>query len=140
MAEDVVDKIEHDHREVEDLFAEFEDSRDRAVALKICDELEIHTEAEETEVYPAIAEAVSTSMIEHAEDEHDQAKNLIAQIRATSDAQQLYEHMRQLRTAIQAHVEEEETDMLPKARDEFSNQELEELGDKFEEAKDDASD
>ena len=47
--------------------------------------------------------------------------------------------MGRLRTAIEAHVEEEETDMLPKARDEFSNEELEELGDKFEEAKEEAS-
>ena len=39
MSDDVVDKIEHDHREVEALFAEFEGSPSRELALEICDEL-----------------------------------------------------------------------------------------------------
>jgi|SRR3954451_11743420 len=139
MADDVVEKIEHDHREVEDLFAEFESSRDRAIALRICDELEIHTAAEEAEVYPVIAEAIDDEMVEHAEDEHSEAKHLIAQIRGTMDPEQLYERVGELKEAVQEHVEEEETDMLPKAREELSSDELQELGDKFDEAKDEAS-
>jgi hypothetical protein len=139
MPDDVVQKIEHDHREVEELFAEFEVSRDRAVALKICDELEIHAAAEEAEVYPVIAEAISDDMVEHAEDEHAEAKSLIAQIRGTMDADQLYARVGELKEAVQEHVEEEETEMLPKARDELSAAELEDLGDRFEEAKDDAA-
>ena len=136
MTEDVVDKIEHDHREVKELFVEFEASRDRTVALTICDELEIHAAAEEAEVYPIIAEELDEDMVEHAEDEHAEAKALIAQIRATTDADQLYELVGQLKEAIQEHVQEEETDMLPKAREELSEERLEELGEKFDEAKD----
>jgi hypothetical protein len=49
MSDDVVDRIEHDHREVEVLFAEFDSTKDRALALQIGDELEIHTQAEEKE-------------------------------------------------------------------------------------------
>jgi hypothetical protein len=138
MAEDVVQKIEHDHREVEDLFAEFESSRERAIALKICEELEIHTEAEETEVYPVIADEIDEGMVEHAEDEHAEAKQLIAQIRGASDAQ-LYELVGQLKEAVQEHVHEEETEMLPKARAEMPESELEELGERFEEAKEEAA-
>lgn len=136
MTDDVVDKIEHDHREVEELFEEFEASRDRAVALKICDELEIHTAAEEAEVYPVIADAISDEMVDHAEDEHAEAKAVIAQVRTTTDADELFELMQTLKAAIQEHVQEEETDMLPKAREELSDEELEELGEKFDEAKD----
>ena len=33
MPDDVVDKIEHDHREVEELFAEFDASHDRSIAM-----------------------------------------------------------------------------------------------------------
>ena len=139
MGDDVVAKIEHDHREAEELFTEYERSRDRDLALKICDELEIHTAAEESEVYPVIADAVDDAMVEHAEDEHDEARGLIAQIRGTSDVDRTYELMRQLKDAIQEHVQEEETEMLPKAREELSADELEDLGDRFEEAKDAAT-
>jgi hemerythrin-like domain-containing protein len=140
MADDVVAKIEHDHREVEDLFAEFEASSDRAVALRICNALEIHTAAEEAEVYPVIAEEVDDAMVAHAEVEHDEAKRLIAQIRETTDADQTSELVARLKKAIQEHVEEEETEILPKAREELSGEELEDLGDRFEEAKDAAAD
>jgi hypothetical protein len=140
MADDVVEKIEHDHREVEELFAEFEASRDRAVALKICDELEIHTAAEEAEVYPVIAEEVGDEpMVAHAEEEHDEAKLLIIQIRGTTDPDQTVDLVSQLKVAIQEHVHEEETEMLPKAREELSGEELKDLGDRFEEAKDAAA-
>src|SRR2546423_7961623 len=44
---DVVELIEHDHREVEQLFADFESSKDAALAIKICDELTKHTFREE---------------------------------------------------------------------------------------------
>jgi hemerythrin-like domain-containing protein len=136
MTDDVVDKIEHDHREVEELFAEFEASRDRAIALTICDELEIHTAAEEAEVYPVIAEEISDEMVDHAEDEHAEAKGLIAQIRGTTDADQLYQLVGQLKEAVQEHVQEEESEMLPKAREDLSDEQLEELGEKFDDAKD----
>jgi len=36
---DVVDLIERDHREVEEMFAQFKQSHDRDRALAICDEL-----------------------------------------------------------------------------------------------------
>ena len=58
--EDVVDLIEHDHREVEEMFAEFRQSHDRALAMKICDELEIHTKAEEQEIYPVLERKLAT--------------------------------------------------------------------------------
>src|ERR1700704_6039466 len=115
MTEDVVDKIEHDHREVEELFAEFEATRERSLAMLICDELEIHAAAEEAEVYPVIAETIDEEMAEHAEDEHDEARALIAQIRAAQSPAELYELVGALRETIGHHVEEEETEMLPKA-------------------------
>jgi iron-sulfur cluster repair protein YtfE (RIC family) len=134
--EDVVDKIEHDHREVEQLFEEFEASSDRAIALKICEELEIHTAAEEMAVYPVIAaEAGEEAEIEDAEEEHDEARDLIARIRQCDSDEELAGLVGELKTAVAHHVHEEETDILPKARHEIPQSELEELGEAFEEAK-----
>jgi hemerythrin superfamily protein len=134
---DVVDKIEHDHREVEQLFSEFDASRDRSLARKICDELDKHSRAEEAEVYPVIAGEVSDGkhLADEAEGEHKEARQLIGRIRQTKDADHLGELMGELEKAIQHHVKEEESEMLPKAREELPAQELEQLGVKFEEAK-----
>lgn len=136
MADDVVDKIEHDHREVEELFSEFEASRDRALALKICDELELHTEAEEEEVYPVLAEeAGEEEQIDEAEEEHEEARELIEQIRASRSDEELVSLVSRLKAAVEHHVQEEESDVLPRARDELPPEELEELGERFEAAK-----
>jgi iron-sulfur cluster repair protein YtfE (RIC family) len=138
--DDVVDKIEHDHREVEQLFDEFESSGDRAVALKISEEHEIHTAAEESAVYPVIAaEAGEEAEIADAEEEHDEARELIGRIRQSESDEELRTLVDQLKTAVEQHVYEEETDILPKARNEMPESELEELGDRFDEAKDASS-
>jgi len=134
---DVVEVIEHDHREVEQLFAQFESSHDRAVADQICDELDRHATAEEAEVYPVIADEVSggKKLADEAEGEHKEAKQLIGRIRRTKDPERLAELMTELKQAIQHHVQEEESEMLPKARQELPESELEELAERFEEAK-----
>jgi hemerythrin-like domain-containing protein len=136
MSDDVVDRIEHDHREVEELFTEFDSTNDRAIALKICDELEIHARAEEKEVYPVIREELSMGPeeIDEAVHEHDHAEDLIAQVRS-AQGQEIVGLMAELRQAIEQHVMEEESEMLPHARAELPEQELEELGERFEDAK-----
>lgn len=138
---DVVERIEHDHREVEQLFAEFQQTRDQATAAQICDELDKHTKAEDQAVYPVFAEELSNeqSKVREASDEHKEARQLIGQIRNTKDEDHLVELMTQLEQAVQHHVEEEESEMLPKARRELPESELDELGTKFEQAKGSAS-
>ncbi len=134
---DVVDKIEHDHREVEQLFTDFDASHDASVARRICDELDKHTAAEESAVYPVIAGEVRDGkhLADEAEGEHKEARQLIGRIRQTKDDDHLGELMTELQKAIQHHVKEEESEMLPKAREELPAQELEQLGVRFDEAK-----
>lgn len=137
---DVVDRIEHDHREVEQMFAEFKASPSKAKALEICDELDKHTKAEDTAVYPVLADELSNEedKVEEAEEEHKEARQLIGRIRNTEDEGHLVDLMHQLEQAIQHHVHEEETEMLPKARRELPVDELEQLGEQFEAAKESA--
>lgn len=137
MRDDVVDKIEHDHREVEGMFAEFKETPSRDLALEICNELETHTKAEEEAVYPVLEQELSNEedKVEEAEEEHHQARDLIDQIRGVEDLGALVELMDQLEAAISHHVDEEEGEMLPKARRELADRELDELGERFEAAK-----
>ena len=92
---DVVDLIEHDHREVEGMFAQFKKSHDRDRAIAICDELDKHTRAEESAVYPVFAEELSDEegKVKEASDEHKEARQLIGQIRNTQDQEHLSELM-----------------------------------------------
>jgi hemerythrin superfamily protein len=113
---DVTQLLEQDHRAVEALFEEYEQTEDRAVLDRICSELEVHTIVEEELVYPRL-EAVDRELEEHAEQEHGQAKELIAQIRSGDpDATML---ARQLKSAVQHHVQEEETKAFPRLREQI---------------------
>ena len=113
---DVTQLLEQDHRTVEALFEEYERNEDRALLEQICTELDVHTTVEEELVYPRL-EAVDRELEEHAEEEHGQAKELIAQIRSGDpDAATL---ARQLKTAVQHHVQEEETKAFPRLREQI---------------------
>ena len=135
---DVVDLIEQDHREVEQLFAEFGSTHDAGVAARICDELTKHTYGEEETVYPVIAEKLSggKKVAGEAEEEHKEARQLIGRVRNTTDESHLAALMTELEQAIQHHVREEETEMLPRARQRIGAEELTEMGRAFGEAKD----
>jgi hemerythrin-like domain-containing protein len=134
---DVIESIEHDHREVEQLFSQFESTRDRSIAEKICDELDKHTRGEEQAVYPVFADEVpgEQSLVQEGEGEHKEARQLIGQVRQTKDEDHLVDLMGQLKQAVQHHVQEEETEMLPKARQGLEPGRLQELADDFEAAK-----
>jgi hemerythrin-like domain-containing protein len=137
---DVVDLIERDHREVEQLFTDFESTSDARIATKICDELTKHTHAEERAVYPVIADKLSDGprLAREAENEHKEARQLIGRVRNTTDKAHLAELMVELKQAIQHHVSEEEQEMLPKARREISNIDLNHMAEDFEAAKETA--
>ena len=133
---DVVSLIEQDHREVEGLFARFEQG-DTDVVATICEELDRHTAGEEGAVYPVIESDVpgGKKMMSEAVDEHKEARQLIGRIRNTSDPGHLEELVTELKTAVQHHVDEEEHEILPATRKALSEARLEELGREFETAK-----
>ena len=134
---DVIELITHDHREVEDLFAKFRSTSDASVAAQICDELDRHADAEEKVAYPAFAEEVdgAQSLVEEGAEEHAEARQLIGRIRQTKDPAHLDELVRELQQAIAHHVEEEETELLPKVGSSLDAPRREELGQAFDDAK-----
>jgi hemerythrin superfamily protein len=134
---DVIALIEKDHREVEDLFSKFDGTQDASVATKICDELDRHATGEEKAVYPVIASDVpgGEQMAKEGEDEHKEARQLIGRIRQTSDPEHRAELVGELKQAVEHHVHEEESEILPKTRDALGQSRLDELGEEFEAAK-----
>ena len=79
----------------------------------------MHAQIEEEIFYPALRKAVpgAADVLDEAEAEHAQAKQLIAQIRGlrTADAG-MDELIAELARAIEHHVKEERDELFPKAR------------------------
>ena len=134
---DVTQLIEQDHREVEGLFEQFKNGGSESVAAKICEELEVHAAAEEKVFYPVVKSDVpgGDDMASEGNEEHGEARQLIGRIKQTSDEAHLADLVTDLEEAVSHHVQEEESEMLPKTRDALDAARLDELGASFESEK-----
>ena len=128
---DVIELLQQDHRKVEGLFNDYQSTQDDDTVEQICRELEMHTTVEEEIVYPRLAE-IDPELEQHAEEEHDKAKELIDQIRAKPE--DVAGLVQQLQQAVQHHVNEEETKAFPEMRARLGA-ELDDLGSAVEERK-----
>jgi hemerythrin superfamily protein len=112
--QDAVALLKADHREVEDLFEQFEKARDsqrkQKLATQICNALKVHTMIEEEIFYPAFLDATEEEDIHHeAIVEHNGAKKLIAEIEQMDPDDDYYDaKVTVLSEMIKHHVKEEE--------------------------------
>ena len=110
---DAIELLKQDHREVEQLFEQFEQakgaSRKQKLAHEICRELTIHAMLEEEVFYPACEGKVDDDLLKEAYVEHDAAKMLIAEIEAGEPSDEFYDaKVKVLKEEIEHHVKEEE--------------------------------
>ena len=134
--QDAIQLLTADHEEVKALFKEYEklvdddaDGEERQVlAERICDMLTVHATIEEEIFYPVARGSLDDEdLLDEAEVEHASAKDLIAQIKATSPEDELYDaKVTVLGEYIDHHVEEEEGELFPKCKK--SEMDLDELG------------
>ena len=114
-----IELLEHDHREVEAYFEEFEELEDEAakgeLAQKICMALTVHTQIEEEIFYPAARKAIDDAdLLDEAVVEHAGAKNLIAEIEDMEPGEDLFDaKVKVLGEMIRHHVEEEQDELFP---------------------------
>lgn len=135
---DPISMLEQDHRKVEALFADWQATKDAAVAEQICTELTIHATVEEQTVYPVLAEAVpqGEQLEEEAEQEHGEAKELITQIQQAGFTGPLVaELMEELISGVNHHVQEEEGEIFPKMRESLPKAQLDAVGVQAEQVK-----
>jgi hemerythrin superfamily protein len=132
-----VDLLKKDHRTVESLFAQFESAHDSMIATQICDEIDVHAQAEEQALYPALREEVSRGkqMADHAAKEHAEARQLIGRIRQTKDPGHLADLVAKLKSSIEEHVGEEEGEVFPKMQQELGESRLADIGEDIETVK-----
>jgi hemerythrin superfamily protein len=112
--QDAIALLKTDHRKVEDLFEQFEnstgDSRKEKLAGQICLELSIHATIEEEIFYPACEGKVDEDLLRESYVEHDAAKVMIAEISAgEGESDEFFDaKVKVLQEEIEHHVEEEE--------------------------------
>lgn len=124
--EDAVDLLDGDHKLVQKLFIQYQTLREfgapaadrQMLAERICAALTIHTQIEEEIFYPAVRKATGDDvLLDHAEQEHQEAKDLIARIQGMSPAEEGYDDcVQQLAKAVMAHVMEERERVFLQAR------------------------
>jgi len=139
---DALEMLKDDHREVETLFKEYERLADgddpaakEAVAAEICEKLTVHAQVEEEVFYPAARQALDQpELIDEAEEEHADAKQLISELEEMSPEDDAYDAtVKSLSDAIAHHVEEEESEMFPKLKE--AGMETETVGEQMAERK-----
>jgi hemerythrin superfamily protein len=132
---DVVDLIMQDHREVERIFEELKSSPEKRPGLVpvLVTLLTAHSRAEEAEVYPAARdEAGEEDDVEHSQEEHLLADQLLGRLAQTDPESPEFEPaLSALVEAVTHHVEEEESKVLPGMRQNLSTERLEELASAF---------
>ena len=136
---DAIEMLREDHRKVKDLFEEFEkaeedDEKGRIVHTALT-ALEIHATVEEEIFYPAVREQIDDDdQMDEALEEHHVAKLLIGELQEMKPGDDHFgAKFKVLAESVKHHIEEEETEMLPKAEDADLDQER--LGEEMTERK-----
>ena len=119
---DAIALLRADHKEVSDLFADYEktssNAKKKALVAKICSELSVHTQIEEEIFYPAITTALKDKLlVPEATIEHGGIKDLIAQLEGAEPDGEMYDaKVKVLSEYVEHHVKEEQTGMFQKAK------------------------
>jgi len=138
---DLIDDIISDHREVEAVFNQIQTGGDdgkRDLVEHVITELVRHSVAEEQYLYPTVRRVLPNGdqLADHELKEHAEAEEVMKAIEKTDTQDPSFDELvGKLIEDIRHHVQEEESDLLPKLRTACDAAELDELGEKFETSK-----
>src|SRR5215213_8714985 len=143
---DVIEVLEHDHREVEEMFAELEtlrgasteeaQTRRKELTEQVTIELVRHSVAEEVLVYPQVEDKVSAEEVEHARKEHAEAEDTLARLeKLDADDPGFDDELATLMGEIRHHIEDEEGEMFAQMRQVMDPDDLRKLGGRVEDRK-----
>jgi hemerythrin superfamily protein len=140
---DVIEVLEHDHREVEEMFDELESlrgvsaeeakSRRKTLTEQVTIELVRHSVAEEVLVYPKVEDKVGREEVEHAREEHAKAEQTLHRLeQLDADDPGFDDELGTLMAEIRHHIEDEEGEMFKHMRKSIDADELRKLGGRVE--------
>jgi len=140
MATDIFQLLEKDHREAKSLMRKIAegngDARRRQVYEKFKAEIVAHSKCEEREFYTVLQRNDDVSdKIEHSYEEHAEVEEGLQELSDMDEQDDEWmSKFSELRQDLEHHIEEEEGELFPKAR-EILGEQAEEIGRRFEEAK-----
>jgi hemerythrin superfamily protein len=141
---DAITLLKQDHKNVESLFRRFEQAGDRAHKTKrrlvdqMIEELSVHSSIEETVFYPATRDARRETEDEVLEslEEHHLVKIVLSELEGMDPKDERFDaKVTVMMENVRHHIGEEEHDLFPQVRSALGRKELQELGERLEEAK-----
>lgn len=137
-----IDLLKADHEKVKTILTQLSESTDRAVKTrsdllkKLEMEITIHTQLEEEILYPAFKAAggkEEAEMYYEAKEEHRTVDSLVLPDLKDTDptSPEFAGRVKVVKELLEHHIEEEETDMFPKAKKLLGQAKLEELGEEM---------
>lgn len=142
---DAIQLLTKDHREVEEMFAEYEgldedaeNERRQKLAERIVEALRTHTRIEESKFYPAVRQHVEDAgdLVAEALEEHAQLKDALSELADMSPGDEGFDDkMQEIMEDVRHHVEEEEGELFPKTREGLAAEQLEGIGSEMEQEK-----
>jgi len=135
--------LKSDHEKVAGILTSIEETTERAAKgreelfARLKQELDLHAKIEEEIFYPALEESDETREVTlEAYEEHRLVKQLLAELEMEpKDSEEWTAKFTVLKENIEHHVEEEEGEMFKQARKVLSEDEIETLGNRLQEAK-----
>ena len=139
MSNDAIVLLKEDHKTVKQLFREIEKRKEDGgeaiadLAKQVCLELLVHAQVEEEIFYPLARQSLDDElMILEADEEHHIAELLVQEIIALEPTDEHYvAKCIVLKEMVEHHIEEEETEMFPKMREELGRAQLQEIGEQM---------
>jgi hemerythrin superfamily protein len=139
---DAIEMLKADHRRVRALFQRYDETDDQGmrqgIVAELFVELELHTQLEETVFYPAFADESNQEgqeLVAASLEDHEDIDVLVEELRGLEADQEAFAaKFQELRTKVEQHVQDEESQMFPQAEQALEEQ-LEELRDEMQEIK-----
>lgn len=119
-SDQALETLRRDHQYVRNLFDRYFSSNDTAVkresGAEIIRALELHADLEEAVFYPKVR-SLDPAMLDHSEQEHQEARQLMEQVKSIDMTHPQCEQLfRQLADSVLHHVENEEQQLFPKVQ------------------------
>jgi hemerythrin superfamily protein len=137
---DALEVLKSQHREVEDLFSQFEKTKDEkecySVAQTICQKLEVHSTIEEELLYPTARsqgrDGEFKDIVLESLEEHLSVERIVADVMDSAPGdERLRAKINVLKEQVLHHVKEEEHDLFPRLKKEIPAEERQTLGEQL---------
>ena len=125
-----IEMLREDHQKVQDLFQQFERSRENdekeQIVKNAVSELEVHAALEEEIFYPAAQRQIDEKeLIDEAREEHHVVKLLIGELKKMSAQGERYDaKFKVLAESVKHHIKEEESELFPMLEDNLDTEGL----------------